>query len=131
MRTCVWCDSPLPEPQQKGHRRREFCNNACKLRHHRWYKKMQHDAGMIADPYWKVAYGVLVEQYKLLEQQLQDCMNDLTEMQERVDIFEARIDTLKELRRLDETVFQNKLEDKDVEITRLQSLLDQMSKRRR
>src|SRR5690349_5420193 len=87
MRTCVWCGEPLPEQQYKGHRRREFCPapKSCKQQHYLWHKKMRHDANMLVEPYWKAAYGVLVEQYKLLELRLQDRLNDLEEEHRRTD----------------------------------------------
>ncbi|GCF10874.1 hypothetical protein [Dictyobacter arantiisoli] len=88
MRTCVWCDKPLPEPQSKGHRRREFCSNQCKQRHYLWHKQMKHDADMIAEPYWKAAYSVLVERYKWIELRLQERISDLEEEQRRVDRLE-------------------------------------------
>ncbi len=50
MRTCVWCNGPLPEPPHRRHRRREFCSDICKQKHYLWHKKMKHDADMLAEP---------------------------------------------------------------------------------
>ena len=70
MTTCIWCNAPLPEPLSRGYRRREFCKppKTCKQQHYLWHKQMKQDAASLADPYWKAAYTVLVEQYKFLEQ---------------------------------------------------------------
>jgi len=86
MRTCVWCDKPLPEPTHKGHRRREFCDDRCKQQHYLWHKKMRHDTDMLTETYWKAAYRGLVEQYQLLEKMLQKRNSELAEERERSDI---------------------------------------------
>jgi len=93
VRTCVWCGDPLPETEQKGHRRREFCKppKTCKQRHYLWHKQMKHDAEALADPYWRAAYGVLIEHYKLLELRLKDRIADLEEEQKRTDLLEERV----------------------------------------
>jgi hypothetical protein len=94
MRTCVWCDKPLPEPIHKGHRRREFCDNRCKQQHYLWHRQMKHDAEMLVDPYWRAVYSVLVEQYKLLELRLQERIADLEEERKRTDMLEERLQYL-------------------------------------
>jgi hypothetical protein len=93
LRTCVWCDAPLPEPEQKGHRRREFCPppKTCKQQHYLWHKQMKQDAANLAEPYWRIAYTALVEQFKLLECLLQQRLIDLEEERKRTDRFEERI----------------------------------------
>lgn len=91
MRTCVWCNSPLPEPEKKGHRRREFCNDRCKQHHYTWHKQMKHDADMLAEPYWKVAYSALVEHYKFIEKLLLDRVADLTKAQKYIGELEERV----------------------------------------
>ena len=90
MRRCVWCDAPLLEPKSKGHRRREFCdnNNRCKQQQYLFHKRMKHDAEMLADPFWRAVYSVLVERYKWLELRLQERLADLVEMQKRVEQLE-------------------------------------------
>lgn len=87
VRTCVWCDAPLPEPEHKGHRRREFCNppKTCKQQHYLWHKKMKEDAAKLSEPYWRTAYIALVEQFKALEQMLQTRNNELAEEREHAD----------------------------------------------
>lgn len=89
-RTCVWCGDPLPEPEHKGHRRREFCKppKTCKQKHHMWHKQMKHDADVLAEPYWRTAYSNLVEQYKLLELRLQERISDLEEQRRQNDTLE-------------------------------------------
>src|SRR5712664_1686258 len=86
-RTCVWCGDPLPEPLAKGHRRQEFCKRPknCRQQHYLWHKQMRHDADRLAEPFWRTAYAVLVEQYKFLEQRLRDRLVDLDEAQKRMD----------------------------------------------
>lgn len=91
MRMCVWCDKPLPESTTKGHRRREFCSNSCKQHHYLWHKQMRHDAGMLAEPYWRIAYGMLVKEYKTLELRLQDRISDLTEERKQTDASEESV----------------------------------------
>ena len=93
MRTCVWCDAPLPEPEHKGHRQREFCPppKTCKQQHYLWHKKMKQDATNLAEPYWRIAYAALVEQFKLLERLLQERLIDLEEERKRTDQLEERI----------------------------------------
>jgi hypothetical protein len=93
MRTCVWCDAPLPEPEHKGHRRREFCPppKTCKQQHYLWHKKMKQDTANLAEPYWRIAYAALVEQFKLLERLLQERLIDLEEERKRTDQLEERI----------------------------------------
>lgn len=44
---------------------------------------------MLTEPYWRAAYTVLVEHYKLLELRLQECLTDLTEERKRTDKLEA------------------------------------------
>jgi hypothetical protein len=89
-RTCVWCGDPLPEPEYRGHRRREFCKppKTCKQQHYLWHKQMRRDADALADPYWRAAYAVLVEHYKLLEKLLQDRVADLEEAQRQIESLE-------------------------------------------
>jgi hypothetical protein len=91
MRTCVWCDDPLPESPYRGHRRREFCKppKTCKQQHYLWHKKMRNDANALAEPFWRTAYGVLVEQYKSLERLLQKRIIDLGEYEKRTDRLEG------------------------------------------
>src|SRR6267142_2165393 len=86
-RTCIWCGDPLPEPQAKGNRRREFCKppKSCKQQHYLWHKQMKHDANMLMEPFWRHAYALLVEQCKFLEQRLADRIADLDEAQKRMD----------------------------------------------
>lgn len=93
MRTCVWCDAPLPEPKYKGHRRREFCPppKTCKQKHYIWHKKMKQDADALAEPYWKAAYAVLVGQFKALEQRLQERLIDLEEDAKRIELLEKSV----------------------------------------
>jgi hypothetical protein len=86
MRTCVWCDKPLPEPM-KGHRRREFCNNICKQQHYLWHKKMRHDADALAEPYWQAAYLALVERYKWLEKMVQARLSDMEELDKEIHYY--------------------------------------------
>lgn len=52
---------------------------------------MRHDAGMLADPYWRVAYGVLVNQYKAVENLLQDRLSDLAEERKQTDASEESV----------------------------------------
>jgi phage regulator Rha-like protein len=96
MRTCVWCDKPLPEPQHKGHRRREFCSDTCKQQHYLWHKKMKHDADMLAEPYWKATYKVLVEDYKWLEGKLQERLSDFEKEQNYNDILKQQLQHYKQ-----------------------------------
>ena len=91
MRTCVWCDTTLPESTYKGHRRREFCDNKCKQQHYLLHKQMKHDADMVAEPYWSAAYQVLVEHYKWLERMVQDRLLDLEEEHKHVDKLEEQV----------------------------------------
>lgn len=91
MRTCVWCDGPLPETEHKGHRRREFCSDSCKQKHYLWHKKMKHDAGILAEPYWKFKYFEIVSQCKWLEEKLQDRVNDLKKEREYTDSLERDV----------------------------------------
>lgn len=49
---------------------------------------MKHDADMLTEPYWKIAYGLLVKQYKLLERRLQGAFIELNEAQERANNLE-------------------------------------------
>ena len=91
MRTCVWCDGPLPEPQGKGHRRREFCCDSCKQKHYLWHKKMRHDADILEEPYWKIAYGELVRRYKWIEEKLQERINDLEKERKYTDSLEREV----------------------------------------
>ena len=90
MRTCVWCDAPLPEPKYKGHRRREFCPppKTCKQQHYLWHKKMRQDVSTLQEPYWRIAYIVLVEQYKALEILLRERLSDLEAERKRNDELE-------------------------------------------
>src|ERR1700730_7901453 len=92
-RTCVWCGDPLPEPEHRGHRRREFCKppRTCKQQHYLWHKKMKHAADALADPYWRRALSVLVEHYKFVERLLQDRVADLEEERKRADELEERL----------------------------------------
>ncbi len=94
MRTCVWCGDPLPEPSHKGHRRQEFCKRPkpCRQRHYLWHKQMKHDAEMLAEPYWRAAYGKLVEQYKWLEGMVQERLADLARESERAEKLEERVE---------------------------------------
>jgi DNA repair ATPase RecN len=46
---------------------------------------MKRDAARLSDNYWRIAYLVLVEQYKQLELRLQDRLADLTENEKRLD----------------------------------------------
>jgi hypothetical protein len=91
MRTCVWCDAPLPEPKHKGHRRREFCPppKTCKQQHYLWHKKMKQDVVTVQEPYWRIAYVVLVDQYKTLEALLQARLSDLEAERKRNDELEG------------------------------------------
>lgn len=91
MRTCVWCDGPLPEPQEKGHRRREFCSDSCKQKHYLWHRRMKQDADRVAETYWKAAYKALVEQYKALEVIVQERLSDLEEERKRADELEKEV----------------------------------------
>jgi len=88
MRTCVYCESPLPESTYKGHRRREYCNDACKNKNYREYKKTKHDIDKVAEPYWKEAYQLLVVKYKWLEDRLQERIKDASKSQDRIDDLE-------------------------------------------
>jgi uncharacterized protein YfbU (UPF0304 family) len=83
----VWCDKPLPESAQKGHRRREFCNNACKQQHYLWYKQMKRDADALTEPFWRVAYQQLVERYKWLEDMVQARLKEMQELEERTQYY--------------------------------------------
>jgi len=90
---CVWCGDPLPEPEYRGHRRREFFKppKTCKQQHYLWHKKMKHDADALADPYWQAAYLLLVAQYKWLEGMVQARLVDLEEERKRADRLEERL----------------------------------------
>lgn len=90
MRTCVWCDAPLPEPEHKGHRRREFCPppKTCKQQHYLWHKKVRQDVTTLQEPYWRIAYIMLVEQFKALETLLQARLSDLEAERKRNDELE-------------------------------------------
>lgn len=46
---------------------------------------MKHDADQLAEPFWRMAYARLVEQYKYVERLLQERVSDLTEAQEEID----------------------------------------------
>jgi chromosome segregation ATPase len=91
VRTCVWCDKPLPEPSQKGHRRREFCDDRCKQQHYLWHKQMKRDATSLAEPYWRDAYKALVDQYRWLEDRLQERLADLDKKNREIDELEKRV----------------------------------------
>jgi hypothetical protein len=95
-RTCVWCGDPLPEPEQKGHRRREFCKRPknCKQQHYLWHKKMKHDADALADPYWRAAYQGLVERYKWLENMVQARLLDMEELEKEVQYYKKRAEDI-------------------------------------
>ncbi len=92
-RTCIWCGDPLPEPEHKGHRRREFCKppKHCKQRYYLWHTQMKRDADALAEPYWRAAYAGLVERYMWLELRLQERITDLEEEQKRTDELEERL----------------------------------------
>src|SRR5436305_10983555 len=94
MRTCVWCDAPLPEPPSKGHRRRQFCSDTCKQRHSIWHKQMKHDADSLADPYWRAAYGLLRERYKWVELRLQERLADLEEKQQWREYYQKKLEDM-------------------------------------
>jgi hypothetical protein len=87
MRTCVWCNAPLPEPEHKGHRRREFCKppKSCKQQHYRWHKHMRPDVATLTEPFWRGQYQALLTQYKELEQLMQARLADLAEERKRAD----------------------------------------------
>lgn len=94
MRRCVWCDKLLPESKFQGHRRREYCNNSCKQQMYLFHKKMKEDAERVADPYWHMAYNLLVERYKWVELRLQERLADLEEMQARIEKLEKLAEDL-------------------------------------
>ncbi len=52
---------------------------------------MKHDADALADPAWRAAYSVLVEQFKLLELRLQERLIDLEEARKRTDKLEKQV----------------------------------------
>src|SRR5438128_1231473 len=95
-RTCVWCGDPLPEPEHKGHRRREFCKppKTCKQRHYLWHKQMKRDTDTITDPFWRAAYSTLVEQYKWLERTVQVRLADLEKERKRSEALEESVQYL-------------------------------------
>lgn len=95
MRRCVWCDKPLPVPQHKGHRRREFCNRSCQQKHYIWHQQIKHDADMLADPYWREAYKMLADRYKWIEQRLQERMIEAEEHERYIDSLEKSYEDIK------------------------------------
>jgi len=92
----VWCGKSLPESTNKGHRRREFCNNTCKQRHYLWHQQIRHDADALAEPYWRTAYLALVERYKWLEGMVQARLLDLEKERKYTDELEKLVDYYKQ-----------------------------------
>ena len=52
---------------------------------------MKHDVDAITDPYWRGAYTMLVERFKLLEQMLQDRVRDLEKERAYTDQLEQSL----------------------------------------
>ena len=90
-------DAPLPESKNKGHRRREYCDNKghCKQQMYLFHKKMKEDTERLADPFWKTAYGQLVERFKWVELHLQERLVDLEEKQRRIEKLEKATEDLR------------------------------------
>ncbi len=57
-----------------------------------FHKKMKEDAEKIADPFWKMAYGELVERYKWLEQRVQERLKDMEEMHQQIERLERLLE---------------------------------------
>jgi hypothetical protein len=52
---------------------------------------MKEDTTKLAEPYWRTAYMLLAEHYKLLEQMLQARVANLTEAQKRTEELEEHV----------------------------------------
>jgi DNA-binding transcriptional regulator GbsR (MarR family) len=115
------CDAPLPPPKSPGHRRREYCDNKgqYKQQMYLFHKKMKEDVDLLKEPYWKMAYEMLLNRYLLLEERLQDCLKDMEGMQQQIERLEQLLKRSQERNEDERLAFRAKLralglDDRDI-----------------
>jgi hypothetical protein len=89
---CGYCDKALAKSAHKGGRKREFCNDACKNKHYRWYKQVKRDADMIEEPMWQAKYGELYTYCLQLGEKMKKSVQRLGESQKDIDSLTASRD---------------------------------------
>jgi len=106
MKLCRECYAVLPEPSEKGHRRRKFCNDACKQRFYRKHrserKQLQHTPFWQEQAeFWRSRCDEL--QAKLdKEQKYGDTLEKaLASLQEKQDWLEARLSAVEGMLRIE------------------------------
>lgn len=129
MLECLYCGKPLPRSREKGHREREYCNDLCRKRAWRAKNKDKHRLDrIIREAHERMWNAIEQGAHRETWQDELDTTNKLlTHMFEEQESLRILIQGLKH-----EIAFlQDRLADKDAEITRLTVLLEGQAKRRR
>jgi hypothetical protein len=74
----------LPEPADAGHRKRKFCNDACKQRYYRRHKRIARIVGAPFEPIFQASW-------ELLNQQYERALSELAEEREQGDILRSML----------------------------------------
>jgi chromosome segregation ATPase len=96
MPLCKACNAVLPEPNKMAHRRRKFCNAACKQRFYRKHrserKRDEHT------PFYKEQAEYWQARYKETQQELERERRNGDELEKRLTLLQERMDGLQEQR---------------------------------